>query len=159
MCYNFKPAPLDKVAQFITFSTLFLMGVLTWFSWVDKIFFVFLIWIPLLVVLLFVPPGYSITGQDILIKRLLSNIIIDGAEIQAVEAVEKPDIGLRVWGSGGFFGYLGIFRLGNGYASLYCTRLKNILLIKTRKRNYLISPDDPREFLSKWQSIRKNTGN
>lgn len=158
MCYNFKPAPLDTVAKLITNATCFLMGVLSWLSWIDNPFIIFIVWI-LFGVLLFVPRGYSITGQDILIKRLLSNIIIDGAEIQAVEAVEKPDIGLRVWGSGGFFGYLGIFRLGNGYASLYCTRLKNILLIKTRKRNYLISPDDPREFLSKWQSTRKNTGN
>lgn len=154
--YDCKPAPLDKVAKLITFSTLLIVGVLTWLTLVDKALYVLLVWIPLLGVLLYVPRGYGITEQNILIKRLLCDITITGAEVKSAEIVEKPDVGLRIWGSGGFFGYLGIFMLGDSYARLYCTRLKNIVLIKTSKRNYLISPDDPREFLAKWQSVQGN---
>lgn len=156
MRYDCKPAPLDKVAKLITFSTLLIVGVLTWFILADKVLYVLLVWIPLLGALLYVPRGYGIVEQNILIKRLLREIIITGAEIQSAEIVEKPNVGLRIWGSGGFFGYFGIFMLGDGYARLYCTRLKNVVLIKTSKRNYLISPEDPREFLAKWRSVQEN---
>lgn len=155
MRYDCKPARLDMVAKLITYSTLFFVGVISWLSWIDNPFIIFFVWV-LVGVLFFVPRGYSITEQNILIKRLLSDITIAGSDIQSMEEVEKPDIGLRVWGSGGFFGYLGIFMLGDSYARLYCTRLKNIVLIKTSKRNYLISPDDPREFLAKWRSGQEN---
>jgi len=55
---------------------------------------------------------------------------------------------LRTWGIGGFLGYIGYFKniiLGN--YKTYATHSKNAVLIETDQQKYIVTPDDPAEFI------------
>jgi len=104
----------------------------------------------ILLTYLFAPKGYEITLDGLLIKRPLRSFTIPSKEIVAVNKVEKISGGIRLWASGGLFGYFGLFKLsGLGRVWVYATNKNKLVLIKTKDKKYIISPKDPNGFLSK----------
>jgi len=98
----------------------------------------------LVVPYLFSPKGILIENDRIIIRRVLGNIIIplrDVAEIKLLPSI--PTMRLRLFGSGGLYGYFGYFYLPNlGTVRIYATRRYDLVLIRCKDgRTYVISPE------------------
>lgn len=90
------------------------------------------------------PRYYLIADNAIMINRLIGNVVILKSSIKSIEVVEKLSNQTRLFGSGGLFGYFGIFKLNKGErAHLYCTRLEQLIVIKTTEKIIILSPNDP----------------
>lgn len=99
--------------------------------------------------LFYYPRFYMIDENGLTIKRFVGDLKIPKAEIkQVIIDKDKATAGsIRVFGSGGFFGYFGRFRnsqLKTFY--MYCTRLDKMVLIWTDKKLIAVSPDEVQDF-------------
>lgn len=70
------------------------------------------------------------------------------SEIIETKRISKSDIdnSIRTFGSGGLFGYLGLFknnRLGN--YTMYATELNNLIFIRTCNKKYVFSCSHSKE--------------
>ncbi|SRR6266545_4729843 len=71
------------------------------------------------------------------------------ADIRAVSPVEPNALrgSIRIFGTGGLFGYYGLFRSPSfGSYRLYATRGTGLVLVRTERRLYVLTPDAPRAF-------------
>ena len=101
---------------------------------------------------LLMPRGYTITSSKIIIHRLWKDIEIPRNEIAYALQLNKHRVlheSVKLGGSGGLFGYYGLFWIKNlGKAWLYVTDENRMILIKLKSgKTYIISPDRPRLFL------------
>jgi hypothetical protein len=82
----------------------------------------------------------------LIIVRPIKRIIIPLADIKEVRLLNKEELGtlIRMFGSGGLFGYYGTFKSTRmGKLKLYTTRRNNrIMLTTVDEERILISPDD-----------------
>lgn len=88
------------------------------------------------------PTFYEITNENLLIHRPISSIKINLTTIKNIERVE-PGYSIRLFGSGGLFGYYGLFssnKLGKHHR--YTGNNKNLVMIHTEKKKYLLSLHD-----------------
>jgi hypothetical protein len=111
-----------------------------------------LILIILFFTILFAPIRYSISPGEIIVHRLGPNIVIPIKNIISVMRVDEEDFyfsTLRMFGSGGFFGYYGWFWNNKlGMYKAYGTNKYNAVLIKIAgNKKILVSPDRPDEFM------------
>jgi hypothetical protein len=94
--------------------------------------------------------GYGLTAESLWIERWgwrhaipLQDIVSAAADPEALRG------SLRLWASGGLFGFFGIFwsrRLGVFRA--YCTAPHRSVLIKLRDRTVVVSPENPEAFVA-----------
>ncbi len=152
---EFKVARLDKIAKGISAFVLVLLGVLST---------VFLIKVPsphnLVFILVFVlivvisylwsPRRYLIEGSKLVIEKIAGHTIV--VPLEEVEGcVTIPDLGKlkvsRTLGNGGLFGFYGLFSTAE-YGDINCqlTSLKNLVIIKTKRGSFALSPFDLTEF-------------
>ena len=99
------------------------------------------------------PTSYEITNENIVIHRPVRAIKISLASIKNIERTE-PGYSMRLFGSGGLFGYYGLFssnKLGRHHR--YTGNNKNLVLISTEKKKYLLSIHDDLFF----QELSKKT--
>jgi len=100
--------------------------------------------------LLFVIRGYSITEDSILIHRLI------WATRLPLEHLNEVDLGnttfrnsIRCFGNGGLFGISGLYyNKCVGTFRVFVTDTTHTVLLKFASRTILLSPDDPRRFVS-----------
>ena len=88
------------------------------------------------------PTSYEITNENLVIHRPVRAIKISLASIKNIERTE-PGYSMRLFGSGGLFGYYGLFssnKLGRHHR--YTGNNKNLVLISTEKKKYLLSIHD-----------------
>ena len=107
------------------------------------IFILLAIW-----VLLTMPRHLIIDDKSIVIPPPIGQTVILKSDITEIRAVERSEIrgSLRLFGSGGFFGWFGVFRNSKfGVYRLYCGQLVNLSHIKTLTKNYIISTSVPIE--------------
>lgn len=99
--------------------------------------------IVLVIPFLFSPRGYMLTSTEVIIRRPIRSISIAYNQIIDVNQLNWTWKGLRLGGSGGLYGYLGLFYLSNlGKVWMYVTNKNKMLLIKCiNGSNYIISPD------------------
>ncbi|MBY6243146.1 PH domain-containing protein [Methylosinus sp. Sm6] len=100
---------------------------------------------------LFRTTGYAITEDELVIDRAIGPRRLALHDIEFAKRVSSSDMGsqMRVFGSGGFGGYYGVYSSSAFKNSIdyYATNLSNLVLIKPRtSRELLISPDDPASF-------------
>lgn len=105
------------------------------------------------------PKAYRLTPDELVIVRPLRPVKIP---LNQIEQVTLPDIGnfrnmLRIFGSGGFLGYFGLFwSLKEGWMWWYATRRSNLIKIAvTGQKPIVITPDD----LMLAQELKKWTKN
>lgn len=160
----FKVAAWDKLVFYVTWITiiptsiffffLFLFLLLQGDSIVIEVCSIFgLIAIFFLIIYTFSPKGYYITPKGIEIVKVLGSIFIPTNQIKHAEIILEASL-LRSFGSGGLFGYFGIFYEDNEHqVQIYCTTMKNIIRVKTSETIYYLSPEDSEFFLRKLKEL------
>ncbi|RLF22389.1 MAG: hypothetical protein DRN15_09160 [Thermoprotei archaeon] len=97
------------------------------------------------------PRAFVLSEEGLLICLNVKKICLKYQDI--VSARYAPQawswVKIRLCGSGGLFGFYGLFLLKNlGRAWLFVTNRRNIILVETRSgKKFLISPEDPRKFM------------
>lgn len=89
--------------------------------------------------------GYVCQGGTILIKRLVGDVTIPLDGLREARVATKDDFRgcVRLWGSGGVFGYYGLFRTSKlGKCTWYATNRRNLVVVVTDAKTVVISPDD-----------------
>jgi hypothetical protein len=100
------------------------------------------------------PVAYEITGDELTVRLRLGQKVfpaVTGCETLTA----RPPRGVRLWGNGGLFAATGIFwNQAYGVYRAYITsaRYQDYVLVATRARKILISPEDPAEFVKTWRS-------
>lgn len=95
---------------------------------------------------LFSTSKYTVTTNELIIHRPISDRAILIADIKEIRSVDPKDFSgtIRTFGNGGLFGYYGKFynsKIGN--MTWYVTQNKNSILIRTQQGDkIMISPDD-----------------
>jgi len=97
------------------------------------------------------PRGYVVANRTIQIKRLLKDVSIslEGAREIRVAGCDDLKGCFRLWGSGGFFGYYGLFRTSTlGNCTWYVTARQRPVILLTETKTVFFSPDDANGFLA-----------
>ncbi len=92
----------------------------------------------------FHPTSYEVNDNGLLIHRPVGALTITKDQIVNIEPVDaaKLRFGLRLFASGGFFGYFGLYSSNSiGRYIRYTGHSKNLIMIETEKRRYVIGPD------------------
>jgi hypothetical protein len=96
------------------------------------------------------PVKYQLLPGRMEIQRPFGAIKIAFHHIESIQRVSMNDLGLviRLFGSGGLFGYFGIFTSRKlGRFQMWCTNRDKLVLITTNDSKLLISPDEPDDFI------------
>ncbi len=100
---------------------------------------------------LFRPLKYTVTSDELIVKRLIKPYVIKLSEIKKIREISEEELKgtKRIFGSGGVFGYFGKFRNKNfGTMTFLTTRTDNRVYILTAEgKNIVLSPDDSEEFV------------
>jgi hypothetical protein len=99
------------------------------------------------VIFLWAPRGYTLIDNVVVIKRPIGDAKISIA--QAASRWKWTWWGLRLFGSGGMYGYYGFFVFrGIGTVRMHATnRHKLVLVTDVNGTKYLLSPDEPERFI------------
>jgi hypothetical protein len=97
------------------------------------------------------PTGYLVNEKAVVVKGVVFSRAILKQDIIAVELVKTEDMSstIRAFGSGGFFGYFGLFYNAKyKWMIWFVTQRKNYVLVHTAKRKFVFTPDNPEGFLA-----------
>lgn len=101
---------------------------------------------------LFRPTGYTVTPEELVIRRPIGNVRLKREEIRSVELVERNQVSgsIRTFGVGGLFGYYGHFANFNlGRMTWYATRRDHPVLVRTvLGRKIVLTPDNREDFVA-----------
>ncbi len=90
--------------------------------------------------------SYSLNSQELIIKKQLGTTAFPVADIYEARIITKDDMKgtIRTFGSGGLFGYYGLFYNRTlGSFTMYTTQRTNTIFIKLKDgKKIIISPDD-----------------
>lgn len=134
----------------VIFVTIFVVGMMLRIgtgpgpAWLNPLAFVPAV--ILSVTILFAPLGFTVDPVGIIVHRLGPNIYIRHEEIAAIQRIEPVQIGfgIRVFGSGGFFGFFGSFysrRLGRFRGCI--TNRRDLVLIELQDGTKLVLSPHP----------------
>jgi hypothetical protein len=155
---DYHPAPYDRLAAAVTLCVFVGMIALTVFfyylflfslpassplSIVVVGFITALTLVMLIVPFLFSPRGYKLTSTELIIQRPIRNIIIPYNQITDVNQRNWSWKGVRIAGSGGLYGYLGLFYFSDvGKVWMYVTNKNKMITVKCKNsKQYIISPN------------------
>jgi len=97
------------------------------------------------------PRSYVLEGRAVLVTRLAGTARIALDDVREARCATPDDFRgcIRLWGSGGLFGYYGLFSTAKlGKSTWYVTNRKNAVVLITAAKTVLLSPDDPNGFLA-----------
>lgn len=150
---EFKVAKLDRTATAVSIATTAFLIILSIFFIVKVpfgwLFAVLMMLIPLICYLLS-PKKLVFKGSILILEKVIGKQI--SIPIKDIEAyVRVPDFAklkaARIFGNGGLFGFYGLFSTAEyGEISCHLTKLKDIIIIKTKKMNFALSPKSGDEF-------------
>ena len=97
----------------------------------------------------FVIRGYVITDEGILIRRLWWNTVLPRDSLVSAEVVPNAmSRSLRTCGNGGLFSFTGFYwNKQIGHYKAYVNDLNRTVVVRTKKRTAVLSPDDPQAFV------------
>ena len=104
------------------------------------------------------PRGYILNDIELVIDRKFKPITIPLMDITEARLFADEELKwvFKLGGSEGFYGYFGLFwskKLGK--FKMYATRKKNLVMVRTAKMLYALSPEDTEDFLT---TLKKLTG-
>jgi hypothetical protein len=97
------------------------------------------------------PRGYVIADRSIVVRRLAGRprIALDDVRELRQATLDDSSGAIRLWGSGGLFGYYGLFSsVKLGKFTAYVTNRNNKVLVVSGSKTVLFSPDDVDGFLN-----------
>jgi hypothetical protein len=100
---------------------------------------------------LWAPLGYEVDSGVLRVRRLIGPARIPLDRLREARMATSDDLRgcVRLFGSGGLFGYFGLFRTTKlGKATWYCTSRKNMVVLATDSKTIVLSPDDASGFLN-----------
>jgi len=108
----------------------------------------------------FAPRQYQITGDSILVNRLFAkDVKIPLSGVYSIEPVSYKYVfkkSVRIMGSGGGFGIYGDFTSPSlKDFKAYMTRRDKLVLIRTLRKPFVLTPDDPEGFIAAVQDVQK----
>lgn len=97
-----------------------------------------------------IQPHYlEISDQQVVIHRFLGKVAINRNDILFIKRKKSMNKDVRTFGSGGLFGCLGYFySFAEGKYFAYVRDVKTMVYIQTKGKNYVVSCDEPDEFVS-----------
>jgi hypothetical protein len=101
------------------------------------------------------PRGYWVSDRAITVKRLIGNVVIPLEALREIRRAGADDFTgcIRLFGSGGLFGYYGIFRTSKlGKSTWYLTNRRNAV-VAIGPKTVLFSPDNPDGFVDAVRSV------
>ena len=120
-----------------------------WISFIVILINFFILVVPYI----FSPRGYENSIEGIIVRRIAKDVVIPYEKIKNAYISNFSLKGVRLWASGGLYGYFGLFYVsGLGKVKAYLTRRKNIIVIKADEK-YAISPENPEQFLMELKTI------
>jgi hypothetical protein len=92
--------------------------------------------------------GYSVTPGRLVIKRLGWSTQVDLSKLGSVQVAPAAMSGsLRVFGIGGLFSFVGLFRNASlGWYRCYATDPARAVVLRFTDRRLVVTPDSPQEF-------------
>lgn len=90
----------------------------------------------------YMPIRLKVNDENIMVSRLFGSLKIPMGEVIEARIISKSDIenSIRRFGSGGLFGYLGLFKSDSlGNYTMYATDLSNLIFIRTNNKKYVFS--------------------
>jgi hypothetical protein len=96
------------------------------------------------------PRGYTIVDRSIVVKRLIGNVRVPLEDVREARLASSDDFSgcIRLWGSGGLFGYYGLFRTNKlGRCTWYASDRSRTVVLITASKTAVFSPADPEGFL------------
>jgi len=102
---------------------------------------------------LWAPRGYVLDSDCVIVQRAIGDVKIRIAQLPS--RWNWTWWGLRLLGSGGLYGYFGVFTFkGAGRVRMHATdRRKLVLVTDVKGRKYLLSPDDPEDFIQRAKAL------
>ena len=148
-CEKFTVGRMGTVTS-ILLTALFVYGAIAiWSAGITAVIVTYIIFgIVAVWVLLTMPRYLVIDDKSIVITHPIGQTVILKSDIIEVRAADRTELlgSIRLFGSGGFFGWFGIFRNSKlGVYRIYCGQLENLYLVKTLTRKYIISSSVPIE--------------
>ena len=114
----------------------------------------FVDWVAPAVIILgyaFSPQRYEVVGREIVVNRLIGDVRVPLDALREVRRAGPEDLrgAIRLWGSGGLFGYYGLFRTSKlGKCRWFVTNRRNLVVVVTDSKTTLYSPDAVDEFIA-----------
>ena len=144
---------LSFFCSIITIVVIIALVIGIFVEWTDEkeeaIILIFILLGLLIVSMYYYPTFIETTDKNLIIHRPFKNKILPYTSIKSVERCMPSIGGLRLCGSGGFFGYWGYFTdivIGN-YFGYYGNRKQCILVKLTDGKQYVISCEHPDEII------------
>ena len=148
-CEKFTIGRMGTVISILLSALLVYGAIAIWYAGMTAVIVTYTVFGLLAIWVLLTMPRYLLVDdKSIVITHPIGQTVILKSDITEISAVERSDIrgSLRLFGSGGFFGWFGIFRNSKfGTYRLYCGQLENLYHIKTLTKNYIISSSVPIE--------------
>ena len=148
-CEKFAIGRLGTVTSILLIALLVYGAIAVWSAGLPAVIVTYIIFgIVAVWVLLTMPRYLLLDDKSIVITHPIGQSVILKSDIIEVRAVERSELlgSIRLFGSGGFFGWFGIFRNSKfGTYRLYCGQLENLYIVKTLTRKYIISSSVPIE--------------
>jgi hypothetical protein len=105
---------------------------------------------------LYSPQSYQISDHCILIKRLIGNVRVSLNSVREIRTGTPEDFRkcIRLWASGGLFGYYGLFNTAKlGKCSWYMTNRSHSVIVVTDATTIVLSPENVPGFLASVRSV------
>jgi hypothetical protein len=134
-----------KIISAVACAVLLLAGVLT-----QNTLVVCLAALTVLLSYAYSPRGYALSERSIVVRRLVGGARIPLEQVREARRTTSDDLRgcIRLWGSGGMFGYYGLFRTSKlKKCWWYVTNRQNTVVVITDEKTAVFSPDDVEGFL------------
>jgi hypothetical protein len=148
-------ASYDRTTKIV--SAAVCLGLLAMIAASHSVIFSVLALAVILITFAWSPRGYVLEGRSIVVRRLVGPARIALEGVREVRASTPDDSRgcMRLWGSGGLFGYYGLFTSRKlGKFTGYVTNRANSVIVITSTKTAVFSPDDVNGFLA---AIRAST--
>jgi hypothetical protein len=143
------PASYDRATKIISaLVCLFLLAVM---AYTHSLIFFTIALLLILVSFAYSPRGYVLSDRAILVQRLAGHPRIALDDVREARRATPDDFrrSIRLRGSGGLFGYYGLFRSAKlGKFTAYVTNRNNRVVVITGSKTAIFSPDDADGFLN-----------
>ncbi|MDN0053331.1 PH domain-containing protein [Bacteroides caecigallinarum] len=153
------PCPWSLAVTILTVMIVIILVASTYFVWTDD-FPSSMLWLKYTLIIVFIatvigglgfmPIRLTLRNDKITLQRLFGAINIPIKDIIAIKAIPNSEtaFSIRIFGSGGLFGYLGKFKNPKlGSYTMYATNLNELVLIRTNSKKYVFSCKGRDEFI------------